>query len=103
MTLEELYNTLTATGIPTAYHAWPEKKAPSMPYICNLSTYSNNFYADGKVYYKVNHLQVELYTKYIDREAEAKIEKELQNLSWEKEEEYLSDQKCYKITYDMEV
>lgn len=103
MTLEEIYNILTSIGMPTAYHAWPEKEAPPMPYICNLSPYSNNFYADGKVYFKVNCLQVELYTKYIDKEAESKIENALQNLSWKKEEEYLSDQKCYKIIYDMEV
>lgn len=103
MTLEEIYNILMSTGIPTAYHAWPENEAPSMPYICNLSPYSNNFYADGKVYFKVNCLQVELYTKYIDKETESKVENALQSLSWKKEEEYLSDQKCYKITYDMEV
>lgn len=103
MTLEELENQLKTTGFPVTYRAWPEKKAPPLPFICYLVAYSNNFSADSEVYHKTDHIQVELYTKLKDPEAEGKVEQALSSFFWEKTEEYIDSEKCYQILYEIEV
>lgn len=50
MALEDMKALLDTTGYPVVYNAWPEGKAPSLPYICFLTAYSNNFGADDVVY-----------------------------------------------------
>lgn len=103
MTLEEIKNLLEATGMPVVYRAWPTGDAPPLPYLCYLVAYSNNFAADDRVYYPVNHIQVELYTKHKDLGAEAKTEDALSCCCWEKSETYLDDEQCYQIIYEIEV
>lgn len=102
-TLEMVKNILEATGIPVAYYAFPEEEAPPLPFICYLAAYSNNFIADGMVYCKIDHLQIELYTEVKDLEAEAKVEKALASFVWEKTETYIDSEKCYQILYEIEV
>ena len=103
MRLEELKTLLGTTGLPVTYRAWPENDAPPMPYICYLVTYSNNFGADNRVYHKIDHLQVELYTKLKDPEAEDRVENALSSLYWDKTEEYIDSERCYQILYEIEV
>ncbi len=103
MTLEELNKQLETTGFPVTYRAWPEKEAPPLPFICYLVTYSNNFSADGCVYHEIDHIQVELYTKQKDPEAEDKVENVLSSLYWQKTEEYIDTERCYQILYEIEV
>lgn len=103
MTLEDLREILESTGIPVAYRAWPEDAAPPLPYICYIAAYSNNFAADGVVYHKISHIQVELYTEKKELLCEAKVENALASFFWEKEEIYLDDEKCYEILYEIEV
>lgn len=103
MTLKELGTLLESTGLPVIYRAWPEKEAPPLPFICYLVAYSNNFGADGGVYAKVDHIQVELYTKQKEPQTEDKVEKALSSLFWEKTETYLDSEKCYQILYEIEV
>lgn len=43
---------------------------PEPPFICYLLPGSNNFSADGKVYYKINEVHIELYTDLKDLAAE---------------------------------
>lgn len=94
---------MESTGIPVVYRAWPRGKAPPLPYICYLEDYSNNFSADGRVYYPIRHLKAELYTKLKNPEAEGKVEKALSSIFWEKSETYIESEQCYQITYEMEV
>ena len=103
MTLEELSLRLETTGFPVVYRKWEENAAPPLPNICYLVSYSNTFAADGAVYYAINHVQVELYTKLKDLEAEAKVENALHSLYWEKTETYIDTEKCYQILYEIEV
>lgn len=103
MTLEELKDRLETTGFPVTYREWPENAAPPLPFICYLVAYSNNFAADGEVYYPIDRVQVELYTKLKDPEAEGKVEQALAGLYWEKTETYISTEKCYQILYEIEV
>ena len=103
MTLQELHSLLETTGLPVTYREWAESAAPPLPNICYLEAYSNNFSADGGVYYPINHVQVELYTKLKDQEAEARVESALASLFWEKTESYIDTEKCYQILYEIEV
>ena len=103
MTLEELKDRLETTGFPVAYREWPENAAPPLPFICYLVAYSNNFSADGEVYYPIDRVQVELYTKLKDPEAEDKVEEALSSLFWEKTETYIDTEECYQILYEIEV
>lgn len=103
MTLEEIKSALESTGFPVTYRSWPERKAPSMPYICYYVSGSDNFAADGMVYYPVNQIQVELYTELKDTEAEAALETALASFYWNKTETYIDTEQCYQIVYEIEV
>lgn len=103
MTLEELKTLLESTGLPVAYRAFPVGKAPDLPFICYLVEYSNNFDADNRVYCPINHITIELYTEFKSPESEALVETALQDICWEKTEDYLDDERCYEISYEIEV
>lgn len=103
MTLEELHTILTGTGLPVAYNAFPEEEAPALPFICYRVVGSNNFFADGSTYQKINDIDVELYTKTKDQATEALLEQALGELCWNKEENYIADEKCFEIIYNLEV
>lgn len=103
MTLKELHDILSSTGIPVTYHAWKGRKKPPPPYICNLNQYTQNFYADGVVYYKIEHMSIDLYTKLKDPETELLVETALAPFAWEKSEEYNDAEQCFQITYELEV
>lgn len=103
MRLEDLKALLAATGLPVAYRAWPEKEAPPLPYLCYLVAYSNNFGADDRVYHQSSHIQVELYTRQKDPDAEDKVETALSSFYWDKTETYLDTERCYQILYEMEM
>lgn len=104
MTLDELSTLLQTTGLPVTYRAWPKGKAPPLPYICYLESYSKNFAADGTVYYQISHVQVELYEKLRDMATEDEVESALSSVAfWEKTPIYIDDEECYQIFYEIEV
>ena len=51
-----------------------KQKAPESPFICNLLPGSDNFAADGKVYFKINEVRIELYTDKKDVSVEKQVE-----------------------------
>ena len=55
------------------------------------------------MYQKINHIQVELYTKLKDPELEDKVEQALSSFFWDKTEEYIDSERCYQILYEIEV
>lgn len=108
MTLAELKNILTS--IPgfsnkVAYRAFPKGKAPQLPFICYLCTNTNNFDADNTVYHVIQGVDIELYTKMKDTASETAVETALNNnhIVWEKYEDYLDNEECYQIIYEVEV
>ena len=101
MTDEELHALLAATGLPVAYDHF-NSPAP-LPHIAWLETGSHNFAADGVVYYPVRSIRVELYTMYKQPETESMVEASLSAFVWERNQEYLQDEKCYLTTYEFEV
>lgn len=103
MTLAELNDLLKSTGLPVTYRAWPEKCAPPLPFICYLCTGSTNLYADASVYVQAQDVRIELYTRMKDPAAEVKVETALQGFHWSKTEIYIDTERCYLITYEIEV
>lgn len=103
MTLVEIKNLLSTTGIPVAYRCFPEGDAPDLPFICFLEKGSNNLAADGSVYHTVRKIDIELYTKNKDTSKETLVETALSGLFWNKTEEYLDDEQCYQLIYELEV
>lgn len=108
MTLSELntvLNSIPGFSNKVAYRAFPKGKAPKLPFICYLATQTNNFDADNTVYHVVQSVDIELYTKLKDTDSESAVETVLNDnhIIWEKYEEYLDDEECYQITYEVEV
>lgn len=84
-----------------AYRSFPVRKVPKLPYICYLDTETSNFAADNKVYTVIQSIDIELYSKDKDFASEALIEAKLalNNIVWEKYEEYLEDEQMYEVVY----
>lgn len=103
MTLEELMTLLGTTKLPITYNAWPIGHAPALPFICYRVTGSNNFPADNAVYLPTQYVDIELYTENKSPDTEALVESALDGIVWEKDEEYISDERMYQITYTINI
>lgn len=105
MTFEELYEELEWTGIPVTYHSWSDNDSerPGLPFVCYNEVYSNNFFADGTVYKPVKHVQIELYEAARNPDVEGMIEEALKDTPWQNTVNYLDDERCYQIIYEIEV
>lgn len=103
MEVSEVYELLKQAGLPVAYQMFPEDDIPDLPILIYTMPYSRNFSADGRVYRKGSHVQIDLYTGRKEPETEQKVEEAISGHYWEKTEEYLEDEQCYRIMYEMEV
>ena len=74
-----------------------------MPYLCWQVAYSSNFAADGIVYRKIDHIQIELYTPRKNLAAESRVEAALAPYFWEKTETYIESEKAMQVIYEIEV
>lgn len=99
--MEELLQILSETQIPFAYHHFAEGESPEPPFICYLLPGSNNFSADGKVYYKINEVHIELYTDLKDLAVEQQLEDVLDEhgIFYNKSENWIESEKLYEVLY----
>lgn len=99
--MDKLLTVLQETGIPYAYDHFSEGEAPEPPFVCYLFFGSNNFAADGHVYYKINEVHVELYTDYKDLSVERILEDALDQhgIFYEKSEVWIESEKLYEVLY----
>lgn len=102
--MEELLQILNETQIPFAYHHFAEGESPEPPFICYLLPGSNNFSADGKVYYKINEVHIELYTDLKDLAVEQQLEEVLDEhgIFYNKSETWIESEKLYEVLYAFE-
>ena len=91
-------------GLPFAYHHFAEGESPEPPFICYLLPGSNNFSADGKVYYKINEVHIELYTDWKDLAVEQGVEAVLDEhgVFYNKSEIWIESEKLYEVLYTFE-
>ena len=104
MWMDELINILKETEIPFAYDHFAEGESPQPPFICYLLPGSNNFSADGKVYFKANEVHIELYTDFKDLTVEQKLEAVLDEhgIFYNKSETWIESEKLYEVLYIFE-
>ena len=92
---------LDEMGLPFAYHHFAEGESPEPPFVCYLLPGSNNFSADGKVYYKINEVHIELYTDLKDLAVEQGVEAVLDEhgVFYNKSEVWIESEKLYEVLY----
>lgn len=105
MTLEELARMLEKTGFPFAYDHFAEGESTDPPFICYLLPGSDNFAADGRVYFRISEVRIELYTDRKDPGAEALVETVLDDagIFYNKSEAWILSEKLYEVLYSMEL
>ena len=75
--MDEVLKALRPLKLPMAYSHFAEGESPKPPFLCYLITRSHNFFADSRVYQKVDRLSVELYSDRKDLKLEARVEEAL--------------------------
>ncbi len=102
--LKHIKTMLKTLGIPTAYDHFEEGEGPDPPFICYRSPESSNFAADGKVYLKIEEIDVELYTDEKDPEIEERLETLLteNGYVYQKTEAWIESEKLYEVLYEFE-
>lgn len=91
--------------IPVAYYEFEQATAKGPPFICYYEAGSNDFIADNKNYQRIRPFIVELYTDKKDFALEKKVEDTFiaNEIVFTKSETYLSSERMFLISYDMEV
>lgn len=92
-------------GIPFAYDHFAEGESPEPPFICFLSPGSDNFAADGRVYFKVRQIPIERYTDEKNPETESWVETVLDGhgIFYDKTEVWIESEKLYEVLYSIEL
>lgn len=105
MMLENFVGILEESGIPFAYDHFAEGESPEPPFICYLLPGSDNFAADGQVYFRISEVRVELYTDRKAPDVEAKVEAALDaaGIFYNKSEVWIQSEKLYEVLYSMEI
>ena len=105
MRIEELAAMLKEMDIPFAYDHFAEGESPEPPFICYLLPGSDNFAADGRVYFRINEVRIELYSDSKDVGLESKVEAVLDSygIFYNKSEVWIQSEKLYEILYSFEV
>ena len=105
MTIEQIAAMLQETGIPFAYDHFAEGESPEPPFICYLLPGSDNFAADGRVYFKINEVRIELYTDKKDVSVEKQVEDALdgRGIFYNKSEVWISEERLYEVLYSFDV
>ncbi len=103
MTLEELKTRCENAGFKYAYGLFKQPTEP--PHLISVSTATENFMADNKVYYGTIPIQLDYTYTEKNLEEQAKIENEiLGDIAWNKTEEtYLQDEDVWQVSYFFEL
>ena len=103
--MDNLIARMEEMGIPFAYDHFAEGESPEPPFICFLSPGSDNFAADGRVYFKVRQIHIELYTDEKNPETESWVETVLDGhgIFYDKTEVWIESEKLYEVLYSIEL
>lgn len=103
--MDELLLILGEMQIPFAYDHFAEGESPDPPFICYLLPGSNNFSADGRVYYKISEVHIELYTDLKDLSVENAVESvfDSHGIFYQKTEVWIESEKLYEVLYTFEM
>lgn len=103
--MKRIAELIKSMGLPFAYDHFAEGKSPEPPFICYLLPDSDNFAADGKVYFKANEVHIELYTDTKDLSVEQKVEAVLDEhgIFYDRSEVWIESEKLYEVLYSFEM
>ena len=99
--MDELVKIIEEMGILFAYDHFAEGESPE-PFLCYLLPGSDNFAADGRVYYKMSEVRIELYTDFKDVSLEEKVTAVLDNhgIFYEQSEVWIEEEKLYEVAFE---
>lgn len=102
--MERLIAIMEEIGLPYAYHHFAEGEGPDPPFLCFLTSGSDNFAADGKAYYRIDEIHIELYTDRKDPALEYSVEAVLDGhgIFYRKTEVWIESEKLYEVLYQFE-
>lgn len=100
--MDELVKIMEEIGIPFAYDHFAEGENPEPPFLCYLLPDSDNFAADGRVYYKMSEVRIELYTDFKDVSLEEKVTAVLDShgIFYEQSEVWIEEEKLYEVAFE---
>ena len=103
--MEELVQIIQEMKIPFAYDHFAEGESPNPPFICYLILGSDNFAADGRVYFRLNEVRIEMYTDFKDPSLESRVEEVLDRheIFYNKSETWIQSEKLYEVMYSFEM
>lgn len=99
------------TGIPgfsadnVTYYAFPEAKAPGLPFLVYFYGAETPLNADGVNFWTVTHIYVEFYSKLRDMATELAIEQAFttNGIAFTKDSQYLDDEQDYVTVYEFDL
>ena len=103
--MDKLLEILQAVGIPFAYDHFAEGESPEPPFICYLLPGTNHFAAYGIAYFKINEVNIELYTDIKDLDVEQRLEAVLDQhgIFYAKSEVWIESERLYEVLYSFEL
>lgn len=103
--MDKLIEIIEKIGFPSAYHHFAEGESPNPPFLIYILPVSDNFSADGRVYFKVNEVHIEVYTDYKNLDIEKKVEVVLDEYGvfYNKSEVFIESEKLYEVLYIFEM
>ena len=103
--MDKLLIILNEIDITYAYDHFAEGEVPNTPFICYRIPGSDNFAADGVTYFKVNEVNIELYTDIKNLTVEQQVEAVLDKygIFYERSEVWISSEKLYEVMYTFEM
>ena len=103
--MDKLLAILAEIGIPFAYDHFAEGESPEPPFICYLLPGTNHFAADGIAYFKINEVNIELYTDIKDLDVEQQLEAVLDEhgIFYAKSEVWIESERLYEVLYSFEL
>lgn len=106
MSKEDIEAMLLEMNIEFAYNHFEEENYIDPPFLVYLLPKTNNFGADGGVYFKASALNIELYADKKDVELEKQVENVLDQhgIYYERTmETFIDTEKMFMVLYEMEV
>lgn len=103
--MDSLLKIIKEINLPFAYHHFAQGESKAPPFLIYLIKRSDNFSADGRVFFKINEVNLEVYTDYKNLEIERKVELVLDKyeIFYEKVETYIESEKLYEVFYSFEM
>lgn len=105
MTHDDVLKMIGEMRIPYAYDHFSEGEAVKPPFLVFLYPKAANFAADGVAFFKINQLDIELYTDLKKPDLEERVEAVLlkYGIFYGKTEVWIESEKLYEVLYEMEV